>query len=124
MTDQLPALSAGVLAVVGALLSYRQSTRANAAAQSVETVRVDAAAYDRARSFDREATDRIRLELERAEAEIAGLRQTLSDERIAHAKERAELMRRLDRLERVVYRLRRRLREAGIDVGEEEAANE
>lgn len=109
----------GVLVLAGVLYTQRQIGQASRRATAVEARKVDADAFDRARRYDQEVVDGLRAELQRARDEIAALRSTLDAERRNHDRQSRELRNHVDRLERIVARLTRRLREAGLDVAEE-----
>lgn len=112
----LPAL----LVLAGVVYTQRQIGQASRRATAVEARKVDADAFDRARKYDQEVVAGLRAELQRARDEIAALRSTLDAERRDHDRESRELRVHVDRLERIVARLTRRLREAGLDVAAEE----
>lgn len=109
------AVISALVVLAGGVYTQRQTSR-------IDRTKVDGQAYERARSFDRETTDRIRVELDRAQQEIEQLRATLSRERVEHGQDRAAMSRQIDALERTVFRLRRQLRSAGIDIDSEEEA--
>lgn len=111
--------------LAGVLYTQRQLRKAAERTADVEERKVDAEAYDRARTYDREVVKGLREDLQRAREEIAALRRTLEGERREHERETREheretreLRMHVDRLEMVVARLTRRLREAGLDVEE------
>jgi septal ring factor EnvC (AmiA/AmiB activator) len=115
------ALITAVLVLAGVAVTQWQLDRASKRTTRIEEEKVDAAAYDRARNFDREVVEGIREELDRAKRELAEMRAALARERAEWSTERAELLRHIAELERSVARLRRRLRAAGIDIEEEPA---
>ena len=107
----------GLVVIITGWLTYRQATKAlrasakaQAASDRLENRKVDAEAYERARKFDQEVAAGIRLELDRARAELADLRTELLREQ----RENRELRRQVDQLERTIERLRDRLAAAGF----------
>jgi len=126
----LTAMVSGALVLAGVVYTQRQIAAASrraadldADARRRETAlgdrKVDAEAFDRARRYDQEVVEGLRKDLRRAREEITALRTTLDAERTEHHQETRELRTHIDRLERTVARLTRRLVDAGFDVTEE-----
>jgi septal ring factor EnvC (AmiA/AmiB activator) len=105
MSSWLPAVIASCLGFGAAYLSYRQSTRASAENRQVEFQRVDAAAYERAKSLYESGISQL-------EEQLARLRVQVNQERVISN----NLRQQVNDLERTVARLRRQLIAAGIDV--------
>ena len=116
----IPAIVAGVAAVVAAFLTYRASSQTN----RISATKVDSEAYDRAQviwdkalehsdreiSKLREYVERLEAQLRKSDENNAALRQTV-----------AQLRETVARMERHNHLLRHLLRQAGIPVPEPEA---
>jgi uncharacterized protein HemX len=111
--DSAALLGSGVISAAiagsGGWYAAHQSRKAN-------DKKVDAEAYDRARSIDKEVNDRLRTEIQRLQEELNQTRQELEgEERITRA-----LQSRLGRMERRLERCIYLLDQAGIAVPEPE----
>lgn len=107
--------------LAGIVFTQWQIRKAADRAATVEDRKVDAEAYERAREFDQSVVNGIKDELTRAKAEVIELRNALEKERTEHFNEVWEFRRKLRSLEDTIDRLRSRLRQAGIEVGDEPA---
>ncbi len=102
-------VAAGLFAFAGILVTQLQIRSATARTARLASAKVDADAYDRARRFDAEVVASIRVELDRARGELAGLRSVLDIERREHDAANRELR-------RTVSRLAHQCRAAGLAV--------
>lgn len=115
MTDPsvLVAIVAGIAAVVGALFSFRASTRAT----SLESSKVDAAAYERAKSIYEGSLRELERQLERMREQMDRVNTQLATEQDTSSALRTQLRTlrsHVEELERTVTDLRLQLTLAGI----------
>lgn len=119
------AVVSGLVAVVGAVLTYRASAQAN----KISDKKVDAEAYDRAQGLYEKTLAQAERQLDQAEKQIGQLRETVNrlevqvrDERDVSDRLRVEvskLRRIVDTMERHMARMRAQMRAAGLAVPEE-----
>lgn len=113
---------AAVLVLVGVIFTQRQLAQAAARTAGLEQTKVDGAAYDRAREFDREIVTGLRLEVERLRQDIRQLNATLQRERDDRSTER--MKEREDRsverteLRSLIAELRQTVARQGRELGE------
>lgn len=115
MTDPsvLVAIVAGVAAIVGAIFSYRASTRAT----SIESSKVDAAAFERAKSIYEGSLRELERQLERMREQFDRVNAQLATEQDTSSALRSQLRTlrsHVEELERTVNDLRLQLTLAGI----------
>ena len=123
MTDPsvLVAIVAGIAAVIGAWFSYRASTRAT----SIETSKVDAAAYERAKTIYEGSLRELERQLERMREQMDRVNQQLYTEQDTSNALRSQLRTlrgHVEELERTVNDLRLQLTLAGIKQSSEGGA--
>lgn len=80
---------AAILVLVGVVITQRQLAKAAERTAGLEQTKVDGAAYDRAREYDREVVAGLRQDVALLRQEIASLRETLAREREDRSVERA-----------------------------------
>jgi alpha-L-arabinofuranosidase len=105
VVNWLPAVIASILGFAAAYLSYRQSTRASAAATKVETNRIDAGAYERAKQLYESGIKQLEDQLKRLLEQIQQEREISTALRVQ-----------VNALEQTVARMRRQLILAGVDM--------
>lgn len=115
MTDPsvLVAIVAGLAAVLGAFFSFKASTRAT----SIESSKVDAAAYERAKSIYEGALRELERQLERMREQLDRVNTQLANEQDTSNAMRLQmrtLRSHVEELERTVTDLRLQLTLAGI----------
>lgn len=113
-TEVLAAIAAGLAAIICGWFSYRSSTRANA----VEENKVDAAAYERAKTIYESALKTLEEQLERMRLRLDEVTSQLTKEQdssIAMRMQIRELQAQVTTFERTVADLRLQLSKSGID---------
>lgn len=105
MANWLPAVIASLLGFGAAFLAYRQSSRADNAATRVENLRVDAEAYQRAKTL-------YEAGIRQLEDQLARLQTQLNQERDLSNALRVQI----NALEDTVAKLRRQLILSGVDM--------
>jgi TolA-binding protein len=110
-------------ALLGALGSAAFSARSNSRAVAVEASKVDAAAYDRAKTIYESALETLEEQLERMRTRLEIVTQHLAQEQDASIAMRAQIHQfriQVVTLERTVADLRVQLAKAGIPAAESE----